>query len=338
MSPADTPRVVALAGGVGAARLLSGLVGIVEPDALVIIGNTGDDLTVHGLRVCPDLDTVCYTLGGGHHRVQGWGRAEETFTVAGELAARYDRPTWFQLGDRDLATHLLRHDLLTAGHTLSEATAVIARAWGVPGRLLPMSDAEVTTRIHTTDGRDLHFQEWWVRERGVPDVAEVRFDGVRRASPAPGVLEALAAADIVILCPSNPVVSLGPILAVRGIRDALARPKVVGISPIVGGQVVRGMADRLLGVWGAEVSAAAVAGLYADVLDGWVLDRADAGLAEGLTAAGVDVAVTDTIMRDAATTTALARTALQLAAGGARPPTASADVPLAEDRAAQEDR
>ncbi len=309
---ADHGRVVALAGGVGAARFLRGLVEVVDPANLVVVGNTGDDLTRHGLRVCPDLDTVCYTLGGGVHREQGWGREGERFTVADELADRYGEDRWFTLGDRDLATHLVRTRMLAEGATLSQATATIARAWKLGFRLLPMSDDEVTTRIVTTDGRDLHFQEWWVRERAVPDVAEVRFAGVERARAAPGVLEAVGGADRVLLCPSNPVVSLGPILAVPGLREALADAHVVGVSPIVGGAVVRGMADRLLPAWGVETSAVGVASLYADLLDGWVVDEVDRGRAGEVAALGVDVAVTHTIMRDVEVAGALARTALEL--------------------------
>lgn len=296
----------------GAARFLRGLVEVVDPADLVVVGNTGDDLIRHGLRVCPDLDTVCYTLGGGAHPEQGWGRADERFTVADELAERYGEDRWFALGDRDLATHLVRTRMLAEGAALSQATAAIARAWDLGFRLLPMSDDDVTTRIVTADGRDLHFQEWWVRERAAADVARVRFAGVERARAAPGVLEAIGGADRVVLCPSNPVVSLGPILAVPGLREALARATVVGVSPIVGGAVVRGMADRLLPAWGVETSAVGVAALFADLLDGWVVDEADRDRAGEVAALGVEVAVTDTIMRDVEVTAALARTALAL--------------------------
>lgn len=308
--------VVALAGGVGAARFLRGLVRAVDADRLVVVGNTGDDLRRHGLHVSPDLDTITYTLGGGVHPEQGWGRDAETFAVAAELRDRYGRPDWFTLGDRDLATHLVRSEHLHAGGSLSEVTAVIARAWGLPLHLLPMSDDPVTTRIRTTDGRDLGFQEWWVAERAAPEVAEVRFEGAPDARPAPGVLDAIERADVVLVCPSNPVVSIGTILAVPGIRAALRGRPVVGVSPIVGGRVVRGMADRLLPALGADVSAAGVAALYADFLDAWVIDDADAGAAEGLRAAGLRVAVTATVMRDAGVAEALARTALALADAG----------------------
>ncbi|MDP8970531.1 MAG: 2-phospho-L-lactate transferase [Actinomycetota bacterium] len=312
--------LVALAGGVGAARFLRGLVRITDPSALTVIANTGDDLRLHGLHISPDLDTITYTLGGGVHLERGWGRAGDTDVVATELRDRYGRADWFALGDRDLATHLVRSDILTAGGTLSQATAVIARAWGLGFRLLPMTDDPVTTRVRTADGADLHFQEWWVRERARPAVAEVRLDGADDARPAPGVLDAIAAAAAVVVCPSNPVVSIGTILAVPGIRQALRGVAVVGVSPIVGGRVVRGMADRLLPAVGAEVSADAVAELYGDFLDGWVLDRADAELEPRLVRRGIRTRVTDTIMRTPAVAAALARTVLELVEpAGARP-------------------
>ena len=307
-------RVVALAGGIGAARFLRGLVRVVEPAALTVIVNTGDDLRLHGLHISPDVDTITYTLGGGVHPAQGWGRADEHHTVATELAERYHEPGWFTLGDRDLATHLLRTGMLADGATLSQVTDRIARAWDLPFRLLPMTDDPVATMIDTTDGRTLHFQEWWVGERAKPDATRVRLDGAARARPAPGVIEAIADADAVVVCPSNPVVSIGTILEVPGIRAALRTRPVVGVSPIVGGRVVRGMADRLLPVVGAEVSAEAVAGLYADFLDGWVIDTADHGHAAAVAAHGVAVRVTDTIMRTSDVAAALAAVAMDLAA------------------------
>lgn len=305
-------NVVALAGGIGAARFLRGLVVALDPAGLTVVANTGDDLRLHGLHVAPDLDTITYTLGGGVHPDQGWGRAEETFAVTTELAERYGRPRWFSLGDRDIATHLVRSEILARGGTLTEATRVIAEAWALPFRLLPMTDAIAATMIVTEDGRRLHFQQWWVGERGEPPVIDVLLDGVQRARPAAGVLAALHHADAVVLCPSNPVVSIGTILQVPGITEALQDVPVVGISPIVGGAVVRGMADRLLPAIGAEVSAAGVAALYADFLDAWVIDHLDADAAGTLRAGGLRVAVTDTIMRDLEVTTALARTTLDL--------------------------
>jgi LPPG:FO 2-phospho-L-lactate transferase len=297
---------------VGAGRFLRGLVQVVAPERLTVVANTGDDIRLHGLHVSPDLDTVTYTLGGGAHPEQGWGRADETFHVADELRERYGEPTWFALGDRDLATHLVRNRLLGEGRPLSEATARIAASWRLPFTLLPMTDEAVTTRIRTTDGRDLHFQEWWVGEGAELDVDEVVFDGADDAAPAPGVLGAIAAADAVVLCPSNPVVSIGPILAVPGIRAALRHVPVVGVSPIVGGAVVRGMADRLLAAEGAAVTALAVAARYTDFLDAWLVDRADAALVGDIDALGVRCAATDTIMADAAIAAAVARAALDL--------------------------
>lgn len=305
-------HLVALAGGIGAARFLRGLVRAVDPSGLTVIANTGDDLRLHGLHVSPDLDTIVYTLGGGVHPHQGWGRADERLTVATELRERYGQPGWFTLGDRDIATHLVRSRILSEGGTLTDATRVIAAAWDLPFTLLPMTDDAVATRIRTTDGRVLHFQQWWVGERARADVAEVWFDGAEDAKPAPGVLEALQAADAVILCPSNPIVSIGTILAVPGIRDALRTIPVVGISPIVGGTVVRGMADRLLPAAGSEVSAVAVARRYTDFLGGWVLDEKDATLAEEVEALGLRVAVTDTIMRSPEIAEGVARVALDL--------------------------
>lgn len=313
--PGGVRRVVALAGGIGAARFLRGLVREVPAEALTVVANTGDDLRLHGLHISPDLDTIAYTLGGGVHPTQGWGRADEHRTVATELADRYAEPGWFTLGDRDLATHLLRTGMLADGASLTEVTDRIARAWDLPLRLLPMTDAPVATRVATVDGRVLHFQEWWVGERAKPDVDRVWLEGAEHARPAPGVLDAIATADAVMLCPSNPVVSIGTILAVPGIREALRDRVVVGVSPIVGGRVVRGMADRLLPVVGAEVSAVGVAALYRDFLDGWVIDAADRDAAAAVTDLGIRVEVTDTIMRTPEVAAALARTALDLAAG-----------------------
>lgn len=307
-------KVVALAGGVGGARFLGGLVQVVDPVELTVVANTGDDVRLHGLHVSPDLDSITYTLGAGADPDRGWGRADETYVVATELRERYSQPSWFTLGDRDFATHILRSRLLAEGVPLSEVTAEITRAWGLPFRLLPMTDDRVETRIATADGRELHFQEWWVRESGRPHVARVWLHGARDAEPAPGVMEAIAAADAVLLCPSNPIVSIGTILAVPGVRAALlAAPAVVGVSPIVGGRVVRGMADRLLPAVGADVSAAGVARLYTDFLDGWVIDDIDAGLASEVAARDVRVRVTDTMMRTPSVAAALARTALDLA-------------------------
>jgi LPPG:FO 2-phospho-L-lactate transferase len=304
-----------LAGGVGAARFLRGLAAVAPPEDVVAIVNVGDDLDLHGLRICPDLDSITYWLGGVVHAEQQWGRADERFTVAEELA-RFGHQPWFTLGDRDLAVHLHRTARLREGVPLSVVTEEIARGFGVGVRLLPATDDRVETRIHTSDGRDLHFQEYWVRERATPEVASVHLAGGEHAEPGPWVVQALLDADAVLIAPSNPVVSIGTILAVPGIREALrvtAAP-VVGVSPIVGGTVVRGMAHRLLPAVGAEVSAAGVAHHYgAELLDGWVVDERDAAAVDEVTAAGVRCVATDTLMDDVEVAASLACTCLELA-------------------------
>jgi LPPG:FO 2-phospho-L-lactate transferase len=286
-------RITALAGGIGGARFLRGLLAHLRdsPDAgrreaeVTVIGNTADDITLHGLRVCPDLDTVMYTLGGGIDERQGWGRRDETHTVAEELAAYGAQPQWFGLGDRDIATHVIRTQMLGLGYTLSQVTQVLCDRWRPGVRLLPMSDDPVETHVVLPDpgaeggSRAVHFQEWWVRLHASVDAERIVAVGAEKAAPAPGVLEAVREADVVLLPPSNPVVSIGTILSVPGVRDALrgTRAPVVGVSPIVGGAPVRGMADACLRTLGLPTTPAAVAGLYADLLDGWLVDTADAG-------------------------------------------------------------
>lgn len=311
-------RVVALAGGVGAGKFLRGLVRVVPAEDLTVVVNTGDDRRFHGLHVSPDLDSVTYWLGGVADRERGWGRESETFRATEELRAFVAPDAWFGLGDLDLATHLHRTSLLAAGATLSEATARITDRFGIRARVLPMTDDPVETRVEvrTEAGEllDLHFQEYWV-ERGARDeVKSVRYRGAGSARPAPGVLESLDAADAIVLCPSNPVASLDPILAVPGVREAVAghRSRAVGISPIVGGVPLRGMADRLLPVIGVEVSAAGVAALYRELLAAWVIDERDRALAGRIGELGLRVAVTDTIMVDDAAAESLADTALDL--------------------------
>jgi LPPG:FO 2-phospho-L-lactate transferase len=306
--------LVALAGGVGAARFLRGLLRVRDPGGVVVVGNTGDDLRMHGLAVSPDLDSVAYTLAGLADEERGWGLAGETWNVR-EALVRLGEPGWFALGDRDIATHLLRTRLLAEGATLSAATAALCERLGVPVRLLPMSDQPVETRVEV-DGpggpEDLGFQEWWVGRQARDPVRRVRFEGVERARPAPGVLEAIAAASGVLLCPSNPVVSIAPILAVPGVRAAIqAAPcRVVAVTPIVGGAPVRGMADRLLPAWGIEVSARGVAGLYAGLADAFVLDAVDAGQAADVAALGLEPVVVPTLMRTVEDAAALAKAAL----------------------------
>jgi LPPG:FO 2-phospho-L-lactate transferase len=310
--------IVVLAGGIGAARFLRGLLAL-DPGEVTVIGNTADDITLHGLRVCPDLDTVMYTLGGGVHEEQGWGRADETFTVAAELRAYGVGPDWFTLGDRDVATHLVRTQMLDAGYPLSAVTEALCARWGTGVRLLPMSDDRVETHVVVTDDagrRAVHFQEYWVRMRAEVPAEAVVYVGVEKARPGPGVAEAIAAADVVVVAPSNPVVSVGTILAVPGIRDALVTTTapVVGISPIIGGRPVRGMADRMLAAIGVEATAAAVAAHYgAELLDGWLVDERDADAVEAVEALGIGCVARPLLMTDATATAAIARAALDLA-------------------------
>ena len=246
--------VVVLAGGVGAARFLRGVTRVLDPERVTAVVNVGDDLTRVGLRICPDLDSITYWLAGVVHPEQQWGRADESHVVAGELE-RFGHEPWFTLGDRDLGVHLHRSHELASGRPLSSVTADVTAAFGVDVRLLPVTDDPVETRLTTDDGRELAFQEYWVRERGAPTVTAVRLAGAETARPAPGVVEAILDADVVLVAPSNPVVSIDTVLAVPGVREAVRQTPapVVGVSPIVGGEVVRGMAHRLLPAVGAEV-------------------------------------------------------------------------------------
>ena len=310
-------RLVALAGGIGGARFLRGLRAAVPDAELTVVVNTGDDLTMYGLRICPDLDTVMYTLGGGIDEERGWGRQDETFHAREELQA-YDVPTaWFGLGDRDLATHLVRRQMMDAGYPLSQVTEALCARWQPGARLLPMTDDRVEThvRVRTDAGeRVVHFQEWWVRERAALPASAIVAVGAETAVPAPGVLDAIAAADVVVLPPSNPVVSIGTVLQVPGIADALRAKTVVGLSPIVGGAPVRGMADACLTAIGVETSAQAVGRHYGarsegGLLDGWLVDTADAGA----TVPGVEVRAVPLLMTDLAATAEMARAALDLA-------------------------
>jgi len=307
--------LAALAGGVGAARFLRGLVDVVAPSDVTAIVNTGDDDEFHGLWVCPDLDSVTYTLADAHNHEMGWGLAGETFVTMDALD-RYGASTWFRLGDRDLATHLFRSTQLRSGVPLHQVTAAITTAWGLASRLLPMTDDRVATRITAAgpDGepREFAMQEWFVRERAEPPVLAVRFDGADAARPAPGVLEALETAETIIVCPSNPVISIGPILAVPGIRDVLVarRDRVVGVSPIIAGRPVKGPADRLMGPMGIDVSCVGVAREYRAFCSALVIDTGDAARAGEIEALGVRAAVADTLMTDARVAAALARDTL----------------------------
>jgi LPPG:FO 2-phospho-L-lactate transferase len=303
-------HVVALAGGTGAAKLLRGLDALVEPGALTIIGNTGDDALIWGLHVSPDLDTICYTLAGLIEESRGWGLRDESFRTLGEMV-RFGEPTWFNLGDRDLATHLHRTRLLAEGVTLGEVTARLARDLGNRHAVLPMSDQPVRTRLLGPDGW-LSFQEYFVREKTQVEVREVEYTGAAAATPSPGLLEAIVSADAVLVCPSNPVTSIGPILAVPGIAQALeatAAP-VLAVSPIIGGAAVSGPAGKLMAMRGLEVSALGVAIAYAPWLDILVLDQVDAALVPRLEAVGVRAVVADTLMRGLQDEIALARRVL----------------------------
>ena len=311
-------RITVLAGGVGAARFLRGLKAGVPDAEITVIGNTGDDITLFGLHVSPDLDTVMYTLGGGISEEQGWGRAGDTFTVLGELAAYGSGPGWFTLGDRDFATHIARTGMLAAGRPLSAATAVLCERWQPGVRLLPMTDDPVQTLVTIRDGaepRQIHFQEWWVRlHAGVP-AEDIVAGGAAQAAPAPGVLDAIDAADLVLLPPSNPVVSIGTILAVPGIAEAVSRKTVIGVSPIIGGAPVRGMADACLAAIGVPATAEAVAAHYGPgLLDGWLVDEQDKAAADAPELAGIAVRARPLYMTDLAATAAIALAALGLAA------------------------
>ena len=305
-------RVVALAGGVGGAKLASGLQAAVGPDLTVVV-NTADDLERHGLLVCPDHDTVMYTLAGLDDRAQGWGIRDETFAAA-EMLERYREETWFRLGDRDLATHIVRTARLRAGGRLTEVCLELQRALGVVAKILPMSDDAVRTQVRTDDGW-LEFQEYFVHRHQAPEVHEVRFDGIERAEATARVRGELGFADAIVIAPSNPIVSIGPILAVRGVRELLAGARrggtpVLAVSPIVGGKALKGPADRMLRSLGHEPSALGVARLYVGLVDGFVLDAQDAALAPAVEALGLRALVADTIMTDDASRERLAREVL----------------------------
>lgn len=313
-------RIVVLAGGIGGARFLLGVRAWArDRDAQVTaVVNIGDDVTLHGLRICPDLDSVMYTLGGGADPERGWGRVGETWTIKEELAAYGAEPTWFGLGDRDVATHLVRTRMLDAGYPLSAVTEALCARWRPGIRMLPASDDRVETHVVVESPREtaIHFQEWWVRHRGALPAKRFVFVGAESAKPAAGVLDALAEADVVLIAPSNPVVSIAPILAVPGLRDAVvggAAP-VVGVSPIISGAPVRGMADRCLAALDVECSAAGVGALYGarsggGLLDGWLVDTSDASTA----VPGLPVRSTPLWMTDDAATEAIVGNALTVA-------------------------
>jgi len=338
MTPAAEPssptRITVLSGGVGGARFLQGLLHLLarsgtaerpQPAQVTVVANTADDIWLHGLKVCPDLDTVMYTLGGGIDQERGWGRTDETWHAKEELAAYGVEPTWFGLGDRDLATHLVRTEMLEAGYPLSAVTAALCDRWKPGVALLPMSDDRVETHIVVDDDaepsgrRAVHFQEYWVRMHAEVPARAVVPVGLDKAKPGPGVIEALTDADLVVLPPSNPVVSVGTILGVPGVREAVrdtAAP-VVGLSPVVAGSHVRGMAAQLLTAIGVEVGAAAVAEHYGargrgGVLDAWLVDEADAGEVERVDAAGISCRAVPLMMTDLDAAAAMAEAAFEL--------------------------
>jgi len=316
MRARHSPRVTALAGGTGAAKLLRGLMRVIDPAGVTVIGNTGDDTEVWGLHVSPDLDTVTYALAGALDVARGWGRADETFHCLSAMAG-LGADTWFNLGDRDLATHLMRTRAMRAGQPLSAITAELARRLGVSARIVPMSDDPVRTRVETPDGW-LDFQEYFVREKAQPPVRGVAYVGAERARPAPGVLEALRDADVVLVCPSNPVTSVGPILAVPGIVDALVATSavVVGVSPIVGGAPVSGPAGALMRARGLDVSPGGVAAAYMPWLRTLIIDTRDRAATAGVSGHGARAVVAETIMTDRASEVALAR--VVIASAGVR--------------------
>jgi len=334
---ANAPRITALAGGIGGARFLRGLLAHLrtaypsdEPDVTVIV-NTADDIRLHGLQICPDLDTVMYTLGDGISAERGWGREGETFTVRDELTEYGVGPAWFGLGDKDLATHIVRTTSMSAGYSLSQVTDALCDRWKPGVRLIPMSDDRVETHVVIEDEegrRAIHFQEWWIRYRAGIPAQSFALVGGESARPAPGVLDALTNADVILLPPSNPVVSIGTILQIAGIREALRSTSapIVGVSPIVGGAPVRGMADACLRAIGVDTSAAAVARHYGariarvpagmdagGILDGWLVDESDAAITGELDALGIATAALPLLMTEVADAARIAGAAVDLA-------------------------
>jgi LPPG:FO 2-phospho-L-lactate transferase len=305
-------RVVALAGGVGASKLLLGLYDVMNPADLSAIVNTGDDINLHGLKISPDLDIVTYTLAGIIDPKKGWGFHGETFHLLKRLAV-FGRINWFNLGDRDLATHIHRTAMLTDGKTLTDAAESIRIALGVKSRILPMCNEPVPTIIESSEG-PLHFQEYLVKRRAEPIVKSIRFDGIERATPAPGVLDAIRDADRIVICPSNPLISIGPILAVKGIREALRvrRESVIAVCPIVGGKSLKGPSDKMLAELGHESSAKGVAKLYADFTGTFVIDPVDETERSAIESLGMKVAVTPTVMKTPTDKRKLARSILSL--------------------------
>jgi LPPG:FO 2-phospho-L-lactate transferase len=320
-------RITVLSGGIGGARFLRGLLDVLgTADDVTVIGNTADDIWLFGLKICPDLDTLMYTLGGGIDDDRGWGRSDEGWRAKEELAAYGMEPTWFGLGDRDLATHVVRTAMLEAGYSLSAVTSALCRRWQPGVRLLPMSDDRVETHIVIDDAaaasgqRAVHFQEYWVGMHAEVPVRDVVVVGQAEAAPAPGVVDALHTADLILLPPSNPIVSLGTILGVPGLGDAVrtASAPVVGVSPVIGGRAVRGMADQLLsglGIAGTATGVAAHLGARSSGghLDGWLIADTDAAEVASVDALGIRASAAPLLMSDPVATAAMAQAALDLA-------------------------
>lgn len=312
MTHAHNKKITALAGGVGASKLLLGLCEVMDPALLTIIVNTGDDIVLHGLKISPDLDIVTYTLAGIIDPAKGWGIRGETFHALKRLAG-YGRPDWFNLGDRDLATHIHRTAMLAEGKTLTDAAESIRNALGVKAHILPMSNDPVPTIIESNEG-PLHFQEYLVRRRAEPVVHGIRFSGAESARPAPGVLEAISDAARILICPSNPLISIGPILAIPGVRGQLCARKddVIAVCPIVGGKSLKGPSDKMLDQLAHQATALGVARLYADFTGTFVIDPVDKTQAQGISALGMKVAVLPTVMKTRASKRKLARALLDL--------------------------
>lgn len=306
------PTCTVLAGGVGAARLLRGLVRAVPPSDITAIVNTADDVRLHGLQICPDLDTVTYTLAGQDNTETGWGLVDETWQAM-EMVNRYGGIDWFNLGDRDLGTHLYRTQRLGEGSPLSQVTAEIARAWNIDVRLLPVTDDRIETRVTVVDEGEIGFQEYFVRRSHDVAVSSVRFDGAESCLPAPGVLDAIESADVVMVAPSNPVVSIGPLLAIPHLRGAIEsrRADVVAVSPLVGGKALKGPADRLMAELGLEPSVRGIAEFYRELAGTLVIDVVDAEHAGAIESMGLRCVVTDTIMSDTDVAAALCLTMLK---------------------------
>lgn len=306
------PTVTVLCGGVGAARFLEGLLAVVPPEGVTAVVNTGDDLVMHGLHISPDLDTITYTLAGQVDDQRGWGLVDETWQAMATLG-RYGGLDWFSLGDRDLGTHLYRTQRLSEGATLTEVTGEIVSAWGLTPRVLPVTDDPLRTMVAVAGEGEIDFQEYFVHRRHEAEVTAVRFEGARSSRPAPGVIEAIGAADVVVIAPSNPIVSIDPVLAVPGVRQQLVdrRDRVVAVSPIVGGAALKGPAADLLVALGHEATALGVARYHRDIAGTLVFDEVDAGLGEDIGALGVCPVTTRTVMATPEVGAALARTVLE---------------------------